>query len=151
MRTIAVCQKGIIVCFLIQFTVVVVVIAVVFVARHEPPSNRLAVDVTRALSLVLLATMLVAMGLTLLLLSKVFRSAAAGILALLTLVPLIGLLALLVVNSRATFVLRQNGHKVGLFGARLSEFKGSSPFDPASPHPNPLPEGEGGRQLPERS
>jgi hypothetical protein len=91
---------------------------------------------------VLLATMVVAMGLTLVLLSKVYRSAAAGILALLTLVPLIGLLALLVVNSRATFILRQNGHKVGLLGASLSAWKGSSPFDSASPHPNPLPDGE---------
>jgi len=37
---------------------------------------------------------------------------------ILLLVPLIGLITLLVLNSRATKVLREGGYKVGLLGAR---------------------------------
>jgi hypothetical protein len=44
------------------------------------------------------------------------------LLGILTLIPLIGLIVLLVINGKATKVLRANGHRVGLLGASLSEF-----------------------------
>jgi len=40
------------------------------------------------------------------------------VLGVLSLVPLIGLLVLLVVNGKATNILRQNDIKVGLLGAK---------------------------------
>ena len=43
------------------------------------------------------------------------------ILALLTLVPLVSLLVLLIVNSKALAILKQAGVKVGLLGANLRE------------------------------
>ena len=87
--------------------------------------------------------MLVAMVFAFALSLKVYSTTTGILLAMLTLVPCLGLFVLLVVNGRATAVLRQNGHKVGLLGAHLSEFKDSLQLDPASPHPNPLPKGEG--------
>jgi hypothetical protein len=38
------------------------------------------------------------------------------------LVPLLGLVVLLVINHKANRILRQNGHRVGILGADLSEF-----------------------------
>ena len=38
---------------------------------------------------------------------------------ILTLVPLVGLIVLLVVNAKATSVLRENGLEVGLLGAKV--------------------------------
>jgi hypothetical protein len=132
---------------LIQFLLVIIpfVIAGVFfhVPRHDTIAYRFAVEVFLGLGLVLLAAGLAAMVLSLLLSLKVYHGEIGFLLAVLTLIPCLGLFVLLVVNRRAIFVLRQHGHKVGLLGARLSEFKDSSTFDPASPHPDPLPKGEG--------
>jgi hypothetical protein len=148
LRTIAIYQMGLIVCFLIQFLSVITI--VVFTLAFFPVrpddaigTHRLAVEIIRSVGLVLLAASVVAMVFAFLLSLKVYSTAMGIFLAMLTLVPCLGLFVLLVVNSRATFVLRQNGHKVGLLGARLSEFKDPLTFGPASPHPDPLPEGEG--------
>lgn len=54
--------------------------------------------------------------------TKVYSTAVGVLLALLTFLPCIGLLVLLIVNGKATNILKQNGHKVGLLGAKLSEF-----------------------------
>jgi len=43
------------------------------------------------------------------------------LLGILTLIPCIGLIVLLVVNGKATGILKQNGIKVGLLGANLSQ------------------------------
>lgn len=52
---------------------------------------------------------------------KLYGTALGIVLGILSLIPLIGLLVLLGVNGKATSVLRANGVKVGLLGARLSE------------------------------
>jgi hypothetical protein len=44
------------------------------------------------------------------------------LLALLTIIPYVGLIVLLIINSRATGVLNKHGYRVGLFGASLSDF-----------------------------
>jgi hypothetical protein len=54
---------------------------------------------------------------------KVSSMAAGIILGLLTLIPLIRLLALLIINQRATRLLNKHGYHVGLLGADLSQFK----------------------------
>jgi hypothetical protein len=52
---------------------------------------------------------------------KVYNTGVGVLLGILTLVPCIGLFVLLVVNGKATGVLKQNGIKVGLLGANLSQ------------------------------
>ena len=49
---------------------------------------------------------------------KVGLGIVYGIVAL---IPYIGMISLLIVDRRATKILRDNGHRVGLFGADLSE------------------------------
>ena len=152
MRTVAVYQKGIIICLLIQFLAVFGLIVLAAMLFSGPPIDRLRVIHTASpvVVLVLLAAGLVAMVFAFLLSLKVYSTVKGILLALLTLVPLLGLFVLLAVNGRATFILRQNGHKVGWLGASLSEIRYSlqADVDLASPHPNPLPEGEGAAKEP---
>jgi hypothetical protein len=54
---------------------------------------------------------------------KIFSTGTGIVLAILTLIPIIGLIALLVINQKATTILKNKGYKVGLLGADLSEFK----------------------------
>jgi hypothetical protein len=166
--TIAVCQKGMIVFFLIQLLAIVGQLVLVIIFFALP---RLDVGVIQAASqillLVLLAAGLVAMVFTILLSLNAYPTAMGILLATLALVPWIGLFVsfrvngshydvddflwtimfglfvLFAVNGRATSILRHNGHKGGPLGTSLSKLKHSLQFDPASPHPNPLPAGEG--------
>jgi hypothetical protein len=109
-RAIAVYQKGILICILIYLLGVIGQFGV-------PPEIRLI------FGLVPMVAGLVGLVIVFLLSTKVYSTAVGILLAILTLVPLLGLLVLLMVNGKATTILRQNGHKVGLLGARLSEFK----------------------------
>jgi hypothetical protein len=54
--------------------------------------------------------------------TKVYGTGLGILFAILTVLPCLGILVLLMINSKATTVLRQNGHKVGLLGADLSKF-----------------------------
>ena len=45
------------------------------------------------------------------------------VITILACVPLFGLLALLIANHRATKILRSNGYRVGVLGAKLSQFQ----------------------------
>jgi hypothetical protein len=110
-RAVAVYQKGILVCILIQILGVVGLL----LTRGDMRG------------IVFLAVMIVAVAQTVFvfLLSKKVYSTGMGILmTILALVPIpiVYLVALFVVNSKATSVLRQNGHEVGLLGAKLSDF-----------------------------
>jgi hypothetical protein len=42
------------------------------------------------------------------------------VLGVLALIPLVGLIVLLIVNGKATKILREHGVRVGLMGAKLS-------------------------------
>jgi hypothetical protein len=55
-------------------------------------------------------------------LATAVRSSAAWVYIILSFVPLIGLLALLHINGKAMTILRTNGVKVGLMGARMDDF-----------------------------
>ena len=52
---------------------------------------------------------------------RVYGTGMGIFLGLLTLVPLLGLLVLLIVNSKATKILKEHGIKVGLLGANTSK------------------------------
>ncbi len=122
-RSVAVYQKGILVCILIYLFAVIGQFAL-------PPESRLILG----LGIVLVG--LTGLVFVFLLSTKVYHPAVGVLLGILTLVPLVGLLVLLVVNDRATRILRQNGHRVGLLGAKLSDI--------------PAPQQDGGPRAPTR-
>lgn len=107
-RAIAKHQKGILVCILVQFIVLGAQIA-------APPQVRplfglafLAVSITSTVFVFMLAM-------------KVYSTGVGIFVGILTLIPCVGLITLLVVNSKATNVLKDNGIKVGLLGAKMSD------------------------------
>lgn len=110
LRTIAKGQKGVIFCILGY----IALMAAQFVL---PPDLRpvfflaaLAVSVTAVAHVFILSLALYGTG--------------AGIaLGVMTLVPLVGLFVLLLVNGKATSVLKRHGIKVGLLGARMSDLR----------------------------
>ena len=108
LREVAQYQKCILVCILINL----IAILGQFVL---PPDLRiiiwvgmLAVSLSGALFVFILAL-------------KIYNTAAGVIFAIWAIVPCIGLIALVIVNERATSILKDNGVRVGLLGANLSE------------------------------
>lgn len=108
LRSVAKYQKGILVCILTQIILIICQFAI-------PPDFRpiigvlsLVVGLAATVSVFLLAT-------------KVYSTGVGVLLGILTLIPCIGLIVLLVVNGKATGILRQNGIHVGLLGANLSQ------------------------------
>jgi hypothetical protein len=54
---------------------------------------------------------------------KVYSVGAGIAMGIVTLIPCIGLITLLIINSKATSVLKGGGYSVGLLGASLSQFR----------------------------
>ncbi len=104
LRSVAKYQRGIMLCILGYFVAVICQFAL-------PPSLRLVLAVG-VLILGIAGTVFVFM-----LAMKVYSTAQGVLLGILTLVPCVGLVVLLMVNGKATKVLRQNGVKVGILGA----------------------------------
>ena len=106
LRAVAGYQKGIIFCILAYLCL----LAVQFVGAI-PPEMRiwlavayLPVGITATVFVFLLAT-------------KVYSTSTGVVYALLTLLPCISLIILLVINGKATSILKENGIRVGLFDA----------------------------------
>ncbi len=108
LRKVAEYQKGVLICILVYLAGVLVQIAM-------PPA------VLPIGALMGLGAGLVGAVFVFLLAMKLYGAVGGGLLGLLTLVPLIGMFVLLVINGKATNVLRQNGIQVGLLGARTSD------------------------------
>src|SRR3954469_6028321 len=106
LRDVAVAQKGILVCVLLQIVLTLGQLLV-------PPEAKL---ILLAVSLVagLVGTVFVFM-----LSIKVYNVALGIVFGLLALFPCVGLIVLLVVNAKVTTILQQNGYTVGLLGADL--------------------------------
>ncbi|MGE0605616.1 MAG: hypothetical protein AB7O62_00720 [Pirellulales bacterium] len=100
-------QKGILICILIYLIAVVAQFAL-------PPEMRLF------LGMAVMGVGVVGAVFVFLLAIKIYGTGPGVLLGILSLVPCVGLLVLLIVNGKATGVLRQNGIKVGLLGANLS-------------------------------
>ena len=109
LKSIATYQKGILVCILIYLLTIV--------GQFFIPE-----DVQILLGLALAVLGLVSTVFVFLLAIKVYNTGVGILLGLLALVPCLGLIVLLVINGKATRILQQNGHKVGLLGADLSQF-----------------------------
>lgn len=101
-------QKGILVCILIELIILGAQVAV-------PPQLR------PLLGLAFLAVSITSTVFVFMLAMKVYSTGIGIFMGILTLVPCIGLIMLLVVNSKATNVLKDNGIKVGLLGAKRSD------------------------------
>lgn len=107
LRTIARFQKGILVCILIYLLAVIGQFAL-------PPELRIFMAVG------VMVFALAGAVFVFLLAIKVYGVGLGILLGVLSLAPCLGLIVLLLVNGKATNVLRQNGIKVGLMGANLS-------------------------------
>jgi hypothetical protein len=109
-KAVAVYQKGIIACIGIYLLLVIFQFAL-------PQEARIL------LVFLILPLMIAAPIFTILLAIKVYDVIVGVLLGVLALVPCVGLLALLVINGKATSILQQNGYRVGFFGADLSQFR----------------------------
>ena len=109
LRSVAVYQKGILVCILVYFLAVIGQFALPEELRLLLGLGVLAVGITGLVFVILLA-------------AKVYETGTGILLGILTIVPCVGLIVLLIVNGKATSILQQNGYKVGLLGANLSQF-----------------------------
>ena len=108
LRGIAGSQKAIIACIAIQICLVL--------AQFAIPEN-----IRMFMAIPLLLTGAAAAVFVFLLATKVYATATGVILGVLTLIPCIGLIVLLIINGKATSILKENGISVGLFGASLSD------------------------------
>lgn len=108
LRAIAIYQKVILLCILAYVTL--------FVGQFFVPAETKWVLGIFGLAVILTATVFV-----FLLSTKVYSVVAGVLLGLVTLVPCVGLIALLVINGKATSTLRAHGINVGLIGADLSQ------------------------------
>lgn len=108
LRSVARSQKGIVVCILIYFAALIGQFAVPEGLRPFVGLGTLVVIIVGTVFVFLLAI-------------KVYSTGVGVLLGILTLVPCVGLIVLLVVNGKATGILKQNGIHVGLMGADLSK------------------------------
>lgn len=106
-RSVAKYQKGILICILVYLMTTIGQFAVPLEFRIVVAVAILAVGLVGAVFVFLLAM-------------KVYGTPLGIFLGVLSLLPLIGLIVLLMVNGKATRVLKQNGIKVGLLGADIS-------------------------------
>lgn len=71
-------------------------------------------------SLLLVGTAIGSLVYTVMLATQVYSTGLAILMGILAIVPCVGLIVLLIINGKATSVLRAKGIKVGLFGANMS-------------------------------
>jgi hypothetical protein len=114
-KDIAIYQRGVILCILVY-----VLFGISFVSLRQaavgPPEVVLFGGIAVYLALAVTALVLIFQ-----LASRTYNSVAAGLLALLILVPCLGLIGLLIINIQATSVLQANRVRVGFLGARMSD------------------------------
>lgn len=108
LRSLARYQKGLLVC--IALYVIGLLIDLVM-----PPGIRGFVG------LGVFAVVLAGTAIVFLLATKAYSPAVGILWGVLVLIPCVGLLVLLTINGKATRLLKQNGIRVGLMGAKLSE------------------------------
>ncbi len=108
LRKVATYQRGLLACIGLQ---IVFAIANVVLGDSLPPL------LTLIASLALIAVGLAGTVFIFLLAQNVYSTGIAILLTILGLIPCIGLVILVIVNAKATRILRQNGLKVGFLGA----------------------------------
>ena len=114
LRVIANRQRSIMLCILAYIILIVLQFAL-------PPALRLF------LGIAVLAVAITAAVYVFMLAMALYNTAAGIVLGILTLVPLVGLIVLLVINGKATTILRSHGIKVGLMGADMNQVPTAGP------------------------
>ena len=109
LKSVAMYQKGILVCILVYLLMVV--------GQFLIPENLRIFLGLGFIALAIASTVFI-----FLLAIKVYNVGLGILLGLLAMIPCIGLIVLLTVNGKATKILQQNGFRVGLLGADLSKF-----------------------------
>ena len=109
LKTVAKYQKGVLLCILAEM--------LFFVLQMAAPQQLRPI-----ISVGFLVASLVATVFVFLLAMKIYSTGVGVLWGILSLIPCVGLLVLLVVNGKATGVLKENGISVGLLGAKMSDF-----------------------------
>jgi hypothetical protein len=109
LKTVALAQKSIMVCILLQL--------LGGAARFFVPEGYLLFILIGLLCVLVASTVSVFV-----LAMKVFNVGLGIVYAIGALIPCLGLIILFIVNQKAIKVLRENGHEVGFLGADLSKF-----------------------------
>jgi hypothetical protein len=115
-RTIAFRQKILMYCILAYLALI---IARVFMMVNT--GGAVPLPLSLLLGLATLGVALTATVFVFMLSIALYNTGMGVLLGILALVPLLGLIILLIVNGKATTVLKQHGVKVGLMGARMSD------------------------------
>lgn len=110
LRDVAKYQKGILMCILAYLCAVIL----------SPILGRTSPGMAPLIGLAVLAVMITATVFVFLLATRVYGTGLGILLGVLTLFPCLGLIVLLVINGKATSILRNNGVSVGLLGANLN-------------------------------
>jgi hypothetical protein len=116
-KDIATYQRGVILCILAE-----VIFGITFAGIREAavlPEMVLLIGGIAAYVIIAVIALVLIFQLA----SRVYSSTAAGLLAVVVLIPCLGLLALLVINVQATTILQANGVRVGFLGARMSDVR----------------------------
>lgn len=108
LKKVAVYQKGIMICILIYLLAVIT-------------QFLLPAEMRVFLQLAVLIVGIVGMVFVFLMSTQIYGVVLGIFLGLATLIPCIGLLVLLMVNGSATRILKENGIRVGLMGADMSQ------------------------------
>ena len=108
LRGVAGNQKAIILCILVYLCLIPAQFAIPEEFRNFVALALIPLGLTATVFVFMLAT-------------KVYTTATGVILGILTLVPCVGLIVLLIINAKATRILKANGIRVGLFGASMTD------------------------------
>jgi hypothetical protein len=117
LRDVAWYQKMIILCILAYLGIVAVSVAM----NALPPEIQLLGRL--GLFVYILAVVVTAIVFVFLLALKLYSTGIGVLLGFLTLLPCIGLIVLLILNSKATSLLQKHNVRVGLFGANMSDLR----------------------------
>jgi hypothetical protein len=118
-RKVARYQRGILLCILTQLLAIGLQVALT--VGLEPERLAELQLLFLALQLLLVFVGIASMVFVFMLAATVYNTVAGVALGILAVIPCVGLIVLLVVNGKATAILRQNGIRVGLLGADSSQ------------------------------
>jgi hypothetical protein len=121
LRTIALYQKYLIMCVLGLLTANILSIVLSSTSGGRPPGGPV-LGLVLLIALAALAAWIGGIVLGAMLANKVYNEVAAIFVGILSLIPCINLVTWLVVNGKATRLLRDKGIEVGFLGADLSDF-----------------------------
>jgi predicted RNA-binding Zn-ribbon protein involved in translation (DUF1610 family) len=127
MKSIASLQKYLLISILVMILAYIAYIAAVIanIPTQQPGPPNLkgsSLALILVLFLVLMVASLGALILSVLLASKLYGTGGAILVFFLQFIPCVGLITLLVINNKATNVLRDKGFTVGFMGADMSQF-----------------------------